>query len=427
MFKLFAAIKKDLLILFSDKTGLLFMFLMPIMLAIVITAIQNSTFELVNNNKIKLLLVNNDSGNAGKQLSAAIEKIGMFELKTASNKLTDSQVKVQMHHKDALLAVMIPADFSEKINTKAKHIANNALNKLGLLFDTATITNDSVFNSLTLYYHPVLQESFRASVKGALRSSLLLIQNEFVIQNVYQLLNENAASNDVAAELTHSEIPITEVAIMRNSHLNQPNATQHNIPAWTIFAMFFIVVSLGSSIVRDKLSGSFIRLKTLPANFSIILLSKEITYLFITLLQAAIIFSIGRWLFPLINLPQLHLPTDALGLCIVSIICGWCAVSFSICLGVFAQTQEQANGIGAVSIVLLAAIGGLLVPSFAMPASFQSIMKFSPLHWCLEAYNGLFLENGNFKDILINILPLLIMIILFHLIAIINLKIKKLI
>ena len=42
---------------------------------------------------------------------------------------------------------------------------------------------------------------------------------------------------------------------------------------------------------------------------------------------------------------------------------------------------------------MLAAIGGLMVPSFAMPQSFHLVMKLSPLHWCLEAYYGLFLEG----------------------------------
>ena len=133
------------------------------------------------------------------------------------------------------------------------------------------------------------------------------------------------------------------------------------------------------------------------------------------------------WLFPLMNLPRLNLPSDIFGLFVVSLFCGWCAVSFAICIGVFANTQEQANGIGAVSIILLSAIGGLLVPGFAMPASFQFVMKLSPLHWCLESYYDLFLEGGKLKDILINILPLFGITLLLQLIAVIGLKRKKLI
>jgi ABC-2 type transport system permease protein len=102
-------------------------------------------------------------------------------------------------------------------------------------------------------------------------------------------------------------------------------------------------------------------------------------------------------------------------------------VSFAVCIGVYAQTEEQANGIGSVSIILLAAIGGLLVPAFAMPQSFQTIIKFSPLHWCLESYYGLFLEGGKLKDIVLNILPLLGITVFIQLIALYGLKRKNLI
>ena len=76
---------------------------------------------------------------------------------------------------------------------------------------------------------------------------------------------------------------------------------------------------------------------------------------------------------------------------------------------------------------MLAAIGGLLVPSFAMPESFQGVLKLSPLHWCLEAYYGLFLEGGKLKDIILNILPLLGITVFIQLIALYGLKRKNLI
>jgi ABC-2 type transport system permease protein len=102
-------------------------------------------------------------------------------------------------------------------------------------------------------------------------------------------------------------------------------------------------------------------------------------------------------------------------------------VSYAICIGVFAQTQEQSNGFGAVSILIFAAIGGLLVPSFAMPHSFKTIMKLSPLHWGLESYYGLFLEGGKLKDVLMNILPLFGITILIQLVTLYGLKRKNLI
>jgi len=426
MYKLWATIIKDLQILTRDKVGLIFMFAMPIILAIVITATQNSTFELVNKNKVPLLLCNKDNGEPGRQLVIAIEKVGMFDVKKVPADQTEKQLADRMHEKDALIAIIIPADFSAKVESKARSTAAKALNNLGLQTDSLKIDTDSL-QPISLLYHPVLQQSFRQSIQGALRSTLQMVQTKQVLKSLYFDLNEKEIPDTLEAEIVNNQIGINEIPVSRDGSKTIPNATQHNIPAWTIFAMFFVVISLGSSVVREKLNGSFIRLKTLPTNYLLALLSKQITYLFVTLLQAAVIFAIGIWLFPSLGLPKLNLPSDLFGLFIVSFICGWCAVSFAICIGVFAQTQEQANGIGAVSIVLLAAIGGLLVPSFAMPESFQQVIKLSPLHWCLEAYYGLFLEGGKLKDILLNILPLLGITVLIQLIALYGLKRKNLI
>jgi ABC-2 type transport system permease protein len=425
MFKLRATILKDIRILTRDKVGLTLMFVMPIILAIVITAIQNSTFELVNDNKVPLLLCNRDGGAASRQLVQAIEKIGMFQVKEVTKDETEKQITDRMHAKDALVGIVIPANFSAAISAKANSISGKALNKFGLQADTGKAA--AAIEPVTLYYHPVLQQSFRSSIQGALRSALQIVENKQILRSLYFSLNEKDLPSSFENEIVNSQVGINEIPISRNGSRNIPNATQHNIPAWTIFAMFFIVISLGSSIVREKLNGSFVRLKTLPTSYLVALLSKQIAYTAVTLVQTAIIFSIGVWLFPLIGLPALNIPSDKLGLLVVSVICGWCAVSYAICIGVFAQTQEQANGFGAVSIVLLAAIGGILVPSFAMPASFQGVMKLSPLHWCLEAFYGLFLEGGKLKDVLLNILPLLGITLLIQAVTLFTLKRKNLI
>ncbi|MES2732800.1 MAG: ABC transporter permease [Bacteroidota bacterium] len=426
MFKLWATIIKDFHILTRDRVGLTLMFVMPILLVVIITSIQASTFDLVNDNKVPLLLCNKDKGEASVQLVQAIRKIGMFALTEVPATLDEKQLADQMTDKDALLAITIPGDFSTKIKEKAKNISDRALNDFGLSEQAAKAKPDAM-EPLALYYHPVLQESYRASIQGALRSALQLVESKQILQTLYFAINEKQLPAALENDIINDQVAINEIPVSKDGSRRIPNATQHNIPAWTIFGMFFIVISLGSNIVREKLSGSFVRLKTLPTNYLVALFSKQVIYLGVSMAQVVVIFSIGVWLFPLIGLPKLNLPSDLFGLLVVSLICGWCAVSYAICVGVFAQTQEQANGFGAVSIVILAAIGGILVPSFAMPASFQWLMKLSPLHWGLESYYKLFLEGGQLGDGLMNILPLLGITLLIQLIAISALKQKNLI
>lgn len=425
MYKLKATIIKDIRILLRDKVGLALMFAMPIVLVIIVTSIQNSTFQLMDKNRLTILVCNRDQGKLSTQLIETINNIGMFSTKKTDAKTTDAALKKRMHDDNILLTVVIPADYTTKITAKAKNVTGKALNSFGLQGDTAKAK--LTVDPLTLYYQPVLQDSYRFSIKGALSSALQIVESRETLRQLYFAINEKPMPDALGNELLNNQTGIKESPTTMGDTAPMPNASQHNVPAWTIFAMFFIIISLGGSVVREKLSGSFIRLKTLPTNFAMALVSKQITYLGVTVLQAIVIFSMGIWLFPHIGLPALNLPSDYFALFVTTLVCGWCAVSYAICMGIYAHTQEQANGFGAVSIVILAAIGGLLVPSFAMPAAFKTVAMISPLHWSIEAYYRLFLENGKLKDVIPNLIPLLVITLIIQAAAFIGLKKKKLI
>jgi ABC-2 type transport system permease protein len=440
MYKLWATIVKDTRILVRDKVGLIFMFIMPIILVVVVTAIQNSAFEAVNANKVPMLICIRDTGGTASAFAGAIEGIGMFRLTRVPAGTSDSALSERVHGKEAMIAVVISGDFSRRLNAGAALIAGKALNSFGLQGDTAAPgsagtpglsdarTAPATPDPVTIYYHPVLQESFRRSVKGAVGGAMQLLESKLVLQAVYRSINDKPMPDSMAsALLTGHRDEIKEISVSRDGVRSIPNATQHNVPAWTIFAMFFVVLSLGGSVVREKINGSFVRLKTLPTPYVIALLSKQITYLCVTMLQTVVIFAIGIWLFPCLDLPALHLPHDGAALFMVTLICGWCAVSYAICVGVFAKTQEQANGFGAISILILAVIGGLMVPGFVMPDGMRTLMNASPLHWCLEAYYGLFLEGGKLSDVWVNIIPLIAITIGIQALTLWGLKRKQLI
>ncbi len=422
---LLASIIKEYRLLVRDRVGLALMFLMPVILVVVITSVQNSAFNMVNDNKISLLLINSDSGVVSKEFIVAIRKLQMFNIVESKNMVASNQVSKDMKEKDAMVALIIPTCFSSQLNQKAKSTSAKALTNFGLESDSMKSELTAV--SPELIFHPILQESYCKSISGALQGALMLVENKLMIQALYKAVNEEELPPDFESEMTRNKTSFTESYALINGSRNIPNATQHNVPAWTVFAMFFTVISLGGNVVKEKLSGSFTRLKTLPANYLISLIAKQFVYIGVILLQVLIIFSIGVLLFPKINLPALNIPDHVLSLVLVTLLCGWCAISYAMCIGVFAQTQEQCNGFGAVSVVLLAAIGGIFVPSFAMPQAFKLIMNISPLHWCLESYYSLFLQGAKWDDISNNIIALLITAFSLQVLALITLKRKNLI
>lgn len=423
MYVLLASVLKEFRLLLRDRVGLALMFLMPVVLVVVITSVQNSAFNVVNDNKISLLLCNSDTGSVSKEFISAIRKLEMFNIVEVKNSIASEDISQAMNEQDAMVALMIPEIFSLQLNQKARSTSAKALTDFSLESDT--VKTHVVAVSPELIFHPVLQESYCKSISGALQGALMLIENKLVIQSLYKSVNEKEMPDDFEKEMTGNKTSFKESYALINGSRNIPNATQHNVPAWTIFAMFFTVISLGGNVVKEKLSGSFTRLKTLPANYLLSLAAKQFVYIGVILLQVLIIFSIGVFVFPKINLPALNIPEHFFTLILVTLLCGWCAISYAMCIGVFAQTQEQCNGFGAISVVLLAAIGGIFVPSFAMPHSFSFVMNISPLHWCLESYYGLFLQGAKLNDIFNNIFALLITTFILQLLVLITLKRKN--
>ena len=93
---------------------------MPVVLAIVITSVQNSTFELVNENKIPLLLYNKDGKPVSQELEAALDKVGMFNLHKLPDIKNTDDLKSRINKNDASVAIVIPELYSEDVERKEK-------------------------------------------------------------------------------------------------------------------------------------------------------------------------------------------------------------------------------------------------------------------------------------------------------------------
>src|ERR1700742_1179804 len=115
MFKLWTTIVKDFRILVRDGIGLALMFIMPIVLVFVVTDIQNSTFKMINKNKLPILVCNRDTGASGRQLIESINKIGMFKVNDLPRNQDEKTIVDSMKKNDILLSVIIPANFTQKV------------------------------------------------------------------------------------------------------------------------------------------------------------------------------------------------------------------------------------------------------------------------------------------------------------------------
>ena len=203
-----ASFIKEFRLLVRDRFGLGVMFLMPVILAVVITSVQNSTFDLVNNNKISLLICNRDSGLVSKELIASIHALNMFNINETNISTNPSDISKQMKEIDAMVALIIPQNFSLQLIQKTKHISSKALKGFGLDVDSAI--GDIKIEAPDLIFHPVLQRAYCQSISGAMQSVLMLMENKHIIQSLYTTVNDKPLSDEFEKEMMSGKIDFNE-------------------------------------------------------------------------------------------------------------------------------------------------------------------------------------------------------------------------
>ena len=271
--------------------------------------------------------------------------------------------------------------------------------------------NETEPKEVRLYFDPASQTAFKTAVKSTIDKMISQIETK----TIYNAFTEQLGEESIAAFNQENYISFKEIVPMFDNKAMVPNSTQHNVPAWTLFAVFFIVVPLSINFVKEKSQGTAVRLRTNPVSYVTIIAGKTITYLVICMLQFYLMLAVGMYLFPKIGLAPLELNGTFALMSIVALFSGLAAIGFGILLGTIAKTQEQSAPFGATSVVILAAIGGVWVPVFAMPKVMQHIAKASPMNWGLEAFYDVLLRN----ETLAGILPHLGLLFLFFLVMIV--------
>ncbi|WP_151893159.1 ABC transporter permease [Patiriisocius marinistellae] len=416
MHKLWASTVKEFKLLSRDIGGMAILFLMPLALLVVITIIQDSSFKAVNSIKIPILLVDYDGGNVAQTIIEGLSSSETFQVIKGPS---EAKAKEQVFSGDYQLAIVIPSKLSEDLAEKVNDNVEGILSAFGLEEEGEDSLpkekKEIKAKEVRLYFDPATQGSFKNQVKNGIDKMISKIET----QTIYKSFQEQIGDEETPLFETESFISFKEIVPIENEKEIIPNSAQHNVPAWALFAIFFIIVPLSINMVKEKHQGTFVRLRTQPVNYATILGGKTLVYLAVCLIQFALMLLVGIFIFPLIGLPILDVSGRLTLLFIVALFAGLAAIGLGLLIGTIAKTQEQAAPFGATFVVILAALGGVWVPVFIMPKFMQLVSQVSPMNWGLSAFYDVFLRNASIKAIVPEISLLFLFFLLTTLIAII--------
>jgi ABC-2 type transport system permease protein len=436
----FANIQKELLLLRRDLVGLLVIFIMPVVLVVVVTLVQQNVAKTLGRTKIKALILDRDGHGLEEKIKAAFIKSGDLDIAANPETPAIEELRRSIAKGDLQFAIVIPEGTFEGIRRNAQASAKASLSTGNA---NNGQQNDAHVNApdIQVWFDPALREDVRSGITSSLENIIRSIDVNEKIQAISAILPEEIASqlkkalgfmwsDEFKKSLPEIRIKWDDTPAVRikgetaqfGDSVKTPNTVQQNVPAWTLFGMFFIVVPLAGSLLKERQGEMLVRLLTMPQSCLTILAGKIFAFVLICIIQFTVIMLIGKFILPLLGTPVLDLGSSPAALVAITLSAALAACGYGIFLGTMARTYEQASTFGAVSVVIAAAIGGIMVPVYVMPQFMQKLSVISPLYWGLNAFLDVFVRGGDFFSILPDIALLLIFFLVTCLLAWFNLS-----
>ena len=395
MIKLFSNIlKKEFTLVLKDIHALLVLFIMPMAFILVMSLALPDT-EADNKDKPKIGLVFKQQSDSKLTASEELKKLPGFNTQEF---ISSSNIREKIINDQLIATIVVPANFIQMLKN-----------------------NEPTENMLDVFYSPSTPSHMRFLLMASLRQVIALWQLEKKLKAKVSdsLMQQGLKDKFLGVSLvSEHEISIGEDTV----EAKQPSSVQQSVPAWLIFSMFFVVIPLSTTFIVEKQHGTLQRLKTLPVSDGYFLLGKIVPYIIINLIQTVLMFLVGIYLVPAAGGQALQLADNAWLLIPMSMSISVLAISIAMLIAVRVNTTDQATTIGGVSNLLLAAVGGVMVPTYVMPEAMKNISGYSPMNWGLEGFLTVLLREGSFSDILPEMMKLVGLSVIFLFFAIVSYK-----
>jgi ABC-2 type transport system permease protein len=371
---------KELQVLFKDRGQLVVLFLMPVMFASIIgSAFSGGTPG------IAIYLVNQDTGQYSAQVVEIlhqIEALRLTELETveqADKLVTDGE---------ALAAVVFPDDFSSKIDTFDRTYVQVIVDP------TQQQYGGIVTGILNEVLTPVIlrgeiQHGIRAVMdeSGAFETSDPQTRRMVEAQNLGVIMTSLQQAYEKPLIAVQSE----DLEGVRSESLD--SGYSYTTPSYAVMFAFFIVGSIASSLLREKEEGTLRRLLVSPLRRASIIVGTMLAYMLVVGLQVLIVFGVGSGFF------GITLGDSPLGLVLLTAALAWSATGMGMLVAALARTRSQADGVGVVLGLVMAVVGGAVVP-IPKQGFLHLLSQFTPHAHAIEGYLKLTTQGAGVVEVL---------------------------
>ena len=349
-------IKKEMLILLRDKQTILLLFIMPVALILFLSlAMEGVWADKLTGRKIQMVIENESNSPKANLLEEKIKSNKLIQYIDRPRGMADDQIFADGR---AQAIITIPKGFDEGDKP------------------------------VEMYFDPVIDAGYKIAARSLITS--------LTVEVVMGIENLDAVVAGLVVEKTK---PNKEF----------PTPLQQNVPAYAIFAMFFIAVPMSVGFLKEKKDGTLQRLFTYPVNTNLVVLGKFMPYYLINISQFILMMLVGVYIMSHIISFSFNLGEHPWHMLPVTLVVATATTGFGVLVAALARTPEQSSTLAATGAILMGVFGGIMMPHMLMPLVMKKLAMISPMYWAHQAYLDIFLRDAAFSIIL----PKLIVLTLF--------------
>ena len=368
-----AALGIQTLGLIRDKEALLMLIVMPAVFVLIMSLALQDTFSHGTPKPMRLLFLGPARGPLTAPLIAALRH-------------------------DRSLAVTVPPASRDDRAARAAAEARVRSGRASLavfLSAPRPAAGPSAPAAAVLYLNPALPAQMRVLGISLVRRAIARVAALRLAAALRRLMPAGAA-NGAASFASPVRLIVAKGGV---GGAPTPTSAQQNAPAWALLAMFFLAVPLSVALIKERQHGVITRLRALPVPSWVLLAGKILPYFVINTVQLLIVLGEGMYVLPLLGGDALTIGHAPLALALVAAAANLAAIGYGLLLASFVQTQEQATSFGATSVLIMAAIGGILVPKMVMPVAMQRLAVLSPMSWGLDGFQRVFVRGDGLTGV----------------------------
>jgi ABC-2 type transport system permease protein len=412
LIKFSASIVKEARIIGRDRQALFLFFVMPVLFVLILSLALRDAFGDRPGATFPVLVVAQDQAEVGQSIIQTFRANPHIRLAQSST-ATEPQVRQWLNDGHYRFAVLVPTGATEQAKRRLGEIMAEVPPDLRLEKPV----------EVTVLADPALRSDYRKVLEGSLNLALHGVEMKLGREQLDQTLRATQGPSFTGLpdmEEARLFTPVRGETVTKRGGSITPTSVQQNAPAWTLLAMFFLTVPLSVSFIREREQGSLFRLQTMTVPAWVVLGGKAVPFFVINLIQMVSILAVSVYVLPLLGGDRLELGNSPLALLLMGASASLAAIGFGIAVAMYARTTEQAASFSSATVMIMAALGGILVPKAVMPALMQNLAVLSPLSWGLDGFLEVFVRGGGVPDVLPEALGLLAFSALCHGVAILR-------